>query len=468
MAAVETQTLAERLATFAVDFDLKSDPARDALLEKAKVHILDGIGVALAATTAEDGYGQKLLRVARAYRSAPTCTIIGFSERAAPPVAAFMNGSLIHGCEFDDAFYERMVHAESFAVPTSLALAEQRGLDGWSVLQGFLVTTEVALRTACGCNKESLNHVGFHTTSIVGTVGAAAGAARLLGLDANRVADAISLSVSLTGGTTQGWNDLSGRNKCIQPGWSAMGGIMAAQMAEAGYECSHSTLDGPRGLLASHSWKHGWSTEPVLAGLGSVWKCLNLTFKVYPCGARSQALLDCTRELVFEHDIKPDEVERVEVTMPAQFAYEFVNGGYEKMFRPGSGYEMHGSWPCNVARMILSREVGLQHLTLEAATEPAMLALADKVTCKAGEETNYPSDERPTTVIIHTPRATFERTRRKSTGWPEFFRLDYIVDKFRRNAGLALPEKNVDELVGLIMRLEQLPDVRGITALLAA
>jgi 2-methylcitrate dehydratase PrpD len=298
-------------------------------------------------------------------------------------------------------------------------------------------------------------------------VGAAAGAARLLGLDANRVADAVSLSVSLTSGTNEGWNDLSGRNKCIQPGWSCQGGIMAAQMAAAGYQCSHATLDGPSGLLASHSWKNGWDTAPVVAGLGDVWKTLNLTFKVYPCGARSQALMDCTRELVFENDIKPEEVERVEVTMPAQFAYEFERGGYEKMFRPDSGYAMHGSWPCNVARMILSREVGLHHLTMEAVTEPAMLALADKVTCKAREESSdYAIDDRPTTVIIHTPRGTFERTRLKSTGWPEFFRLEYIVDKFRRNAGLALPEKNVAELVDLIMDLEHQTDVQPIMRLL--
>lgn len=460
-------TLAETLAAFAADFDLKTSPDRDALVEKARVLILDGIGVALAASTMEDAYAQKLMQVVRGFGSAPTCTIIGFPDRAAPSLAAFLNGSLIHGCEFDDAFYERIVHAESFAVPVSLAVAEQRRLDGWSLLEGFLVATEVALRTACGCNKESLNHQGFHTTSIFGTVGAAAGAARMLGLDADRVADAISLSASLTSGTTEGWNDLSGRNKCIQPGWSAMGGLMAAQMAEAGYECSHSTLDGPRGLLAAHSWKNGWSVEPVLDGLGNTWKCLDIAFKVYPAGARSQALLDCTRELVFEHDIKPEEVEHVEVTMAAQFAYEFTRGGYEKMFRPDSGYAMHGSWPCNVARMILSREVGLQHLTMEAVTEPAMLELADKVTCKAGDEDSlFGGGECPATVVIHTSRGSFERTRKRSTGWPETFKQEYIVDKFRRNARLALPEKNIDELVDLVMGLDQLTDVRRLANLL--
>jgi 2-methylcitrate dehydratase PrpD len=467
LATAGIQTLAERLGTFAVEFDLKRDPARAALLEKAKVHILDGIGVALGSSTMEDGYARKLLQMVRGYGSVPTCTIIGFPDRAAPALAAVLNGSLIHGCEFDDIYRGWTIHAESFSVPTSLALAEQRELDGWNVLEGFLVTAEVALRTAHGCNQEGINHLGFHTTSIFGTVGAAAGAARLLGLDANRVADAISLSVSLTSGTNEGWNDLSGRNKSIQPGWAAMGGIMAAQMAAAGYECSHSTLDGPRGLLASHAWKHGWSAEPVVDGLGSDWKCLRLAFKVYPAGGRSQTVLDCTRELVFEHDIKPEEVQRVEVTIPSQWAYEFERASYPKRYRPDSGYAMHGSWPCNVARMILSRELGLQHLTQEGITEPSFLALADKVTCRPGDDSQYPREERPTTVVIHTPRGSFERTRQKSTGEPDTFDPERIVDKFRRNARLVLPEKNVDELVDLVMDLEQLTDIRSVTRLLS-
>ncbi len=460
------QTLAEALAEFSANFDLRSSPARDKLVEKAKFHILDGIGVGLAASRMEDDYASKIVRVVRELGSAPDCTIIGFRERAAPPLAALVNGSLIHGCEYDDAFYERIVHTEPFAIPLILAIGEKQGADGWALLEGWLITTEVALRTACGTNVEAINGIGFHTTAIFGTIGAAAGAGRMLGLDPERLADAISLSVSFTSGTTQGWNDGSGRNKSIQPGWSTNSGIIAALMAEAGYACSHSTLDGPRGLYASHSWKHGGSSEPVLRNLGTDWKTPNIAFKVYTAGARSQALIDCTKELVVENDIKPEEVESVEVTMPSQYAKEFEPGGwYTRMFRPESGYAMHGSWPCNVARMILSREISVQHLTMEGVTEPAMLTLADKVSCKVGDDRDYDPEERPTNVVIHTTRGTFERSRVKSTGFPESFNADRIIDKFQRNARLALPEENVQGLIQLIMGLEQVDDVRQITRL---
>ncbi len=136
------QSLAETLASFVVELDLKASASRDALVDKAKMHILDGIGVALAATTAEDHYADGPLQTVGEFESDPTCTIIGSEQRAAAPLAALVNGSLIHGVEFDDAFMERMLHSESFAVPTALAIAEERGLDGWAVLEGSLVTTE--------------------------------------------------------------------------------------------------------------------------------------------------------------------------------------------------------------------------------------------------------------------------------------------------------------------------------------
>ncbi len=77
MAATLTQALSEQLASFAVDFDLRASPSRDILLQKAKMHILDSMGVALASTTMDDAYAQKLLRVVQGFRGAPVSTVIG-------------------------------------------------------------------------------------------------------------------------------------------------------------------------------------------------------------------------------------------------------------------------------------------------------------------------------------------------------------------------------------------------------
>lgn len=464
--ATASRPLAETLAAFAANLDRKGSPDRDALLAKAKLHILDGIGVAMASTTMEDAYAQKLIQVVRGFGSAPTCTIIGFPDRAAPPLASFMNGSLIHGCEYDDRYLDRVVHTESFGVPVGLAVAEAQGLDGWAVIEGWLLAAEVSVRLACGVMRDSLNGSGFHNTSIFGTIGAAAAAGRLLGLNAERIADAMSLSVSFASGTTEGWNDKSGRNKCIQPGWAGMSGLMAAQMAAAGYECGHSTIDGPAGLFAAHAWMNGWSPDPIVEGLGSTWECLNIAFKIFPAGGSRHNVIECTRQLVFDHDIRPEEVVGIDVTVATQYADMFEHGKYERSFRPTSGYNMHGSWPCNIARMILSRYIGVEHLTMEAVYDPALLAIADKVTCHLGDDLGYPRHERPTTVRITTARGSFERSQRESVGNPRDTRPEDIVEKFRRNARLILPEASAEALEKAVLHLEDVADVRLVTPLL--
>jgi 2-methylcitrate dehydratase PrpD len=455
--------MAETLAGFAADFDLETSPARDDLLEKAKRHILDGIGVALISTTMEDQYAQKLAGVVGAYQSAPACTIIGFSERAAPPLAALLNGALVHGCEFDDRYLEHVVHTESFAVPTALAVTEDRRLNGWALAEGWILAAEVAIRLARG-PVANFNGSGFHTTPTCGSIGAAAGAAKLMGLDADRVADAVSLAVSFTSGTSQGWNDGSGRNKSIQPGWAAMSGITAALLAEAGYECSHTTLDGPAGFFAAHAWAEGWRAEPVVEDLGTRWHCLDVAFKIYTTGGMYHNPLECTRDLVLAHDIKPDEVERVEVEIASQYTENIEREAARTAANPRHSYMPGG--PGSVARMIMSRALGPEHLTATMQQDPAFRALVDKVTFRPGAEKDYPAAERPTRVVITTTRGTFEITRRKSVGSADEVDQARIVEKFRRNAGYVLPAKAVDEIVELIVNLEQLDDVRRLMPLL--
>lgn len=458
--------LAEILAAFSADFELEESPARDELLEKAKLHILDAIGIAFAATRAEDGYSEALMRTVRSYGSAPDATVIGYGDKVAAPLSALVNGALIHGVEFDDTYYERTVHTEAFAVSATMGLAEREARSGLDLVEAWVVATEVALRLSCGpVRVENLYDTGFHTSSIFGTFGAAAGAATLLRLDAEKTANALALCTSFASGTAAGWNSGSGRNKSVQPGWAAMSGTTAALMAAEGYACAHDTLEAPNGLYFSHAWRDGWSREAILEELGSSWKLLDLAFKVYPAGGMIQAANDCTRTLVLEHDIRPDEVQRIEVAVPSQFR-DVLAGLLESSYRPVSGYTQFGSWPCNVARMILSRRVGLEHLTKDAVSDPALLDLADRVVCTASdEECDDPADN-STTVAIETSRGRFETRRGKHSGHPGEATRDTIVEKFSANAGLAISPGQSNAIADVVLRLEELEDVGQLTALL--
>ena len=452
-------TLAEELADFVVGFDLGTDPGREEIFEFARMHVLDAIGVALAATTFGDATPRALLGLARAAGESRDCVLVGLGARSSVPVAALVNGSLVHGCEFDSMHAERIIHPDGPAVATSLAIAERDDRSGRALAEAWAAAAETTLRLAAALNDdESLFSDGFHTSALFGTFGAAAGVSKLLGLDRAQTASALALCVSFAAGTSTGWDAPTGRNKPLQPGWAAHGGTVAALLAANGQGCALDALDGPRGFYAAHAWRQGWDRERVLDGLGTEWKCFTTSFKVYPAGGMIQAADDCTLELVLEHGIEPSEVQSVEVTVPAQFA-RVLDQVLDASYRPQSGYATFVSWPCNVARAILSRSVEFSHLSDAAVSDPALLELAGRVSCRAGED-------EATTVVIRTPRGAFERTRQRHSGHPPEMTLERVVAKFRSNAALVLARDGVDEVVRTVLGLDSLESVRTLTALL--
>ena len=88
---------------------------------------------------------------------------------------------------------------------------------------------------------------------------------------------------------------------------------------------------GRAGFYAAHAWRQGWSRERVTEGLGVEWKCPATSFKVYPAGGMIQAANDCTLELVTEHDIRPEEVEAVEVVVPGAVRSRARSGARGKL-----------------------------------------------------------------------------------------------------------------------------------------
>jgi 2-methylcitrate dehydratase PrpD len=451
-------TLAEELAQFVAEFRLLEDASRAPILEAARMHVLDSLGVALAATRFPDATPGALKALAGASGASLECSLIGLESRASAPVAALVNGSLIHGCEFDAMHSERIIHPNGPALAAPLAIAERDDLSGVELAEAWIVAAETTLRLAAALDDdESLFSDGFHTTSIFGTFGAATGVAKLLGLDARQIAFALGLSVSFAAGTSAGWDASTGRNKPLQPGWAAHGGMIAALLAAAGQGCALDALDGARGLFAAHAWRRGWNRERVIEGLGTEWKALGTAFKVYPAGGMIQAADDCAIELVTEYDISPAEVEGVEVEVPAQFG-RVLDQVLEASYRPASGYATFVSWPCNVARAIVSRNVTFADLSDTAIRDPELLALAGRVSCRAGKDG-------ATTVLIRTSRGSFERRREKHSGHPPEMTLDRVLGKFRANASLALSDPEVELVAEMVLNLED-HSARDLTATL--
>jgi 2-methylcitrate dehydratase PrpD len=448
--------LAQELGAWVAGYDLSADPCREAIVDRAKLHFLDAIGVAFGGLTSTDDFGGAMKAIVDTYRSAPEATLIGSTDRAAAPLAAFYNGALIHSVEFDDTFTERTVHTEAVIVPVALAVGEACGASGAEMVQAWAVGTEVMLRLAAGVDATfALNESGFHTTSVFGAYGAAAAAARLMGLDAAETASALALCTSLTSGTNAGWGVGAARNKSIQPGWAAMAGISAAEMARAGVECAWTTIDAHLGLYYSHAWKSTWTRSSVVERLGEAWKLVDGTFKFHVAGVMMQATLDCAAEIAATKAIDSDEVETVRVLVPHQYSIlKDRPGFFDPATPPESAYGVTANWPYSIACVLLNGHLGLADLKPETIFAEPVRQLAGRVEFIFDPDgTRHPMDQE-TEVAVVTTQGTRVARRGRHSGY--FATFDRLRDKFAAITAPLMPDAAIAGIIAAVGRLDSI------------
>ncbi|HET6731617.1 MmgE/PrpD family protein [Mycobacterium sp.] len=467
-------SLAERLGRFVAEFDLDRSERHSVLMRRARWQILDMLGAAYVAWTSEDRHAAKLIASHAADIGAGPCTVVGVPGGTSAPVAAFLNGTLAHSFEFDDIHLATMIHCESFATAATLAVAEEHHTSGLALAEAWIVAAEIALRLASGIHKLDglglYEPEGFHSTSVFGAFGAAAGAAKLMGLNADQTANALALVVSFTSGTVEGWATGGARNKPIQPGWAAHAGVTAARLAAADYTCSLATIDGPQGFYHSHAWGHEWSADRVLDGLGDRWLAEEVAVKLYPCGAMCQNTVEGVEEIMHAHGIGADDVERGEIVLPQYLSAALKNMG-ASLYRPPTGTDALGSAPCLAARVLLDGYLGVEHMTTAAMGDARMLALADRLAVTVDEDpnhTNLPVAQQPTAVTLTTSKGEFSAEHGLAAGHPDRLTEDRIERKFRSNMRRVSDAAMTEAIIGQCGALEDVDDVAAITALLRA
>lgn len=474
MSTDSVPALAEQVAEFVAGFDLRQAPRGEALLTRARWQILDTLGSAYVGWATEDGHAAKLVASHAAEIGSGPCTVVGVPGGTSAPVAAFLNGTLGHSWDFDDIHLATMMHCQSFATAATLAVAEERHASGFALAEAWVLAVEVALRLAGGIEKLDglglFEPEGFHSTSTFGTFGAAAGAAKLMGLDATRTANALALAVSFTSGTVEGWGTAGARNKPIQPGWAAHAGVTAARLGAAGYTCSLATIDGPQGFYHSHAWGHTWAPERVLDGLGDSWRTEEVAVKLNPCGSMCQNTVECVEEIVTAHGITADDVDSGEIVLPSYLAAALKNLG-PSVYRPRSGGDALGSAPCLAARVLLNGYLGVEHMTTAAMTDPTLLALADLLTVTVDDDpghTGLPVAHQPTTVTLTTSRGVFSAQHGVASGHPDRLTEQGMLRKFGNNMRLVSDDDTAGAITALCGALDRVDDVNDITALVRA
>lgn len=256
--------LAETLAAFAVE----ALPPR-AALDAARLRLLDGLGIALAAL-ASPSVPKPRIGLSLFGSSGPA-SAIGHAQALPVAAAALHNGLLMHGLEYDDTHVGAVVHGAPVVLPAALAAAERGGKSGEDLLAAICVGWEVLARIGAAL-RGALQAHGFQATSVAGPLAAAASVARLSGLDARRTAHALGIAGSQSSGVFE-FLQSGASSKMLHGGWAAMGGMVAAGLAADGMTGPVSILEGRSGLFKAFARDPalGERMQTGLGDLGQRW-----------------------------------------------------------------------------------------------------------------------------------------------------------------------------------------------------
>jgi 2-methylcitrate dehydratase PrpD len=373
--------VAEHLAQQICALDASRLP--EAVRRKCEDLLVDVVG--LAVTARNEDYVRAALA---ACDDDGPCTAIGHARTLSAAAAALINGTAIHGEDFDDTFEGGPVHAGAVIVPAVLAACERHGLDGRAALLGIAVGTETMCRLSTVA--PTLTHkAGFHPTAVFGAMGAAAGVGAAFGLNERQLVDALGTVGSMAGGIIEYLAE-GAWTKRLHAGWAAQSGIRAALLGRAGFSGPRTVLEGVHGFFHGFANTTAGDYDALIGDFGTRWVTETLAFKPYPCGTMTHPYIDCARRLA-ARGIKADDV--------AEMVCEVGEGTVHRLWeplaakqRPANGYAGKFSTPYCIGAGFVRGNVGLGDFSDAAVRDPAVLAFAGKVRYAIDPNNPYPKN----------------------------------------------------------------------------
>jgi 2-methylcitrate dehydratase PrpD len=241
-----------------------------------------------------------------------TSRILGRSSAVQAPAAALANGALAHAFELDALTRPGAgAHPGATVLPPALAVAQQAGAGGRALIAAFVAGNEVMIRIgrATGHTNEAR---GFHAPGTTGPFGAAVACGHLLGLDADKMTNALGIAGSLAGGLLEFAKGDGGMVKRLHLGRASEAGVLAASLADSGFTGPRTVIEGEFGFLRVFCTQ--WDEAELTKGLGRDYVTLSTVLKRYPVHATAHAAVRAVRDLQAEHRFSGGDVEAVTVS----------------------------------------------------------------------------------------------------------------------------------------------------------
>jgi 2-methylcitrate dehydratase PrpD len=372
-----TRVLAEFVATHP---GYASGGWSEAVEHEALRTFLNWVGCAVGAARHESV--EAALAAVSMLQPAPQASVLGRSERVDMASAALLNGISSHTFDFDDTHLKTIIHPAGPVASSLLALAEYlgagsdrtsgngsietQGVSGRQLIDALVLGIDVSCRVGNAIYPDHYDR-GWHITGSTGMLGAAAGCARLLGLDAQRSAMALGIAASQPVGMREQFGSMT---KPFHPGAAARAGLMAALMAQHGYTASPKALEAARGLMQTVSAKSDW--REITDELGQRFEISFNSYKPFACGIVIHPSIDACVQLRGQ-DVRPEQVERIEIKVHSLVLE--LTGKKE----PEDGLQAKFSVYHGCAAGLMFGQAGEGEFADEVVNRPDMVALRRKV-----------------------------------------------------------------------------------------
>jgi len=417
-------SVAEQLAEAALALKPQDIPAK--VRECTEALLIDVVGLCVAARNTD---------YIRALKAAVDpngpCTTIGHEGTYAPEQAAMINGTAVHGEDFDDTFEGGPVHSSATVLPGVLAACERFGRDGGSALVGMVTGIEATCRMSMVVPK-GVHKSGFHPTSVLGTIGTALGVSVAMGLSRQHTVDAMGNAGSMASGIIEYLAE-GAWTKRLHPGWASQAGLQAARISAQGFLGPRTVFEGIHGLFNGFARSRDGNYGELTDDFGRRWEMEHITFKPYATGTMNQPYIDCALRLR-SHGAQPEDVVDVLCETAEGYLHRLWDP-LESKHRPQNEYIAKFSAPFNIAVAFVTGGAGLAAFTPETVSDPRILALASKVHYVVDPDNPYPKAYTGhVRMTLKDGRVIEERQPYIRGGANEPLPRAEIEDKFRRNA----------------------------------
>jgi 2-methylcitrate dehydratase PrpD len=454
--------LTREICAFVAGLDLSAIP--EDVIARGRIHMLDSLGLALA------GGASPVCRILGHYanRNAAkgAAAVFATTDKYAPAMAALINGTAMHADNFDDTAPQPTpdrnggIHASAGVLAAALAVAEKIGADGAALSVAFHAGCEIACK---------LNHAidprhyqgGFHVTSTLGVFGAAVAAAKIMGLGAAEIGHALTFASSRSAGVRSTFGTMVEQ---MHTGLAAEGGVLAAELAEDGLIGNATILEAPSGFMAAAGG--GFLEDAISGRLGRPWAIVDpgTSIKPWPNGSLVHPAMTLFSDMIGEHGLTADTVQHVTVRTNQRIARTLI------ATLPRDSMQARFSIPFALAVLLVEGRTGIDAFADAMVGRPDIVATMGRIDHVAYEmvEDGFTNVTSFIEVIcaegtIHKGRADFALGSAQA---PMSF--DDVADKTRGCAAAASwPMEKTEALIAAIARIEEIDNVRDVTALLA-